>query len=95
MSNSPYGNLYLYQEQRKLEDENDKHREQILVILKFPLVGYGTVKDLQNKIAFNEKQIQEIRDFLKPPINEVKPKKKGLYLKQKCYICTQQKQKIC
>jgi hypothetical protein len=80
MSNNPYGNLYLYQEQRKLEDENDKHRGLILAILKFPLVGYEKVEELQNKIAFNEKQIQEIKDFLSPHIEEVKPKKKGFYL---------------
>jgi hypothetical protein len=80
MSNSPYGNLYLYQEKRKLEAENDKYREQVLTGLYDPLISHNRIQELISKIKFNERQIQEIEDFLRPPIEEVKPKKKGFYL---------------
>jgi hypothetical protein len=79
MNNQAYGNLLLYKQKIDLENQNDEYR---LLLSNLTLnFDYNRINELNQKIAYNEKQIQEIKDFLRPPIEEVKPKKKkGFYL---------------
>jgi len=74
--------VYFLQEKKKLEAENDKYREQVLTGLYDPLISHNRIQELISKIKFNEKQIQEIREYLQPKPKNIESKvtKKGFYL---------------
>ena len=77
-----HGIALLIKEKRELEKENDKFREEINK-LQFPYGDdFSKLDKLMAKIDYNDKQIQDIQDYLVPKDAklDVNKKKKGFYL---------------